>query len=96
MSKYKRAPGYDPLITNAQVNRESARKLYVAGYTVREIADHFPRVFKCSLEDGQDRLGQRYSLELDDGRLETYIVASWAEVVRLIAAKEGVDAAGTR
>ena len=84
----KKRPGYAPLITNAHINRSIAAELFRSGFSVREIVELFPRVFKLSREEGQDRLGQRYTVELDDGRLELDLTITREAVDEAIASRE--------
>jgi hypothetical protein len=89
----KRARGYDPLVTNAQVNnaqvnRRIAGEAFAAGLTPREIADEWPRVFYLNVDaQGRETIGQLYDTLLDDGRGETRYTITRESLAKAIARK---------
>jgi hypothetical protein len=84
----KRARGYDPLVTNAQVNRRIAGEAFAAGLTPREIADEWPRVFYLNVDaQGRETIGQLYDTLLDDGRGETRFTITRESLAKAIARK---------
>ncbi len=91
MAKLRRQPGYAPITTNAHLNRVQAFRLFQAGFTPAEIAKAYPVVFATQREDGELRLGQRYTLLLDDGRKELDTVVLADDVTARIKRKESAD-----
>ncbi len=87
--------GYDaPLRLNAQLNRNKAAEMLRAGMTVRDIARAFPEVFFVSVEEGRDKLGQKYDMEYADGRKETkYLILDDAKKKAIAKFKAGKEKA---
>ena len=54
------------LWTNAQHNRVMAMRCFKAGLTPAQVAAEWPLVFKTSIEEGHERLGQRYDSDYAD------------------------------
>ena len=57
-----------PLFTNAHLNRNQAMRLINAGFSPREVAKAFPRVWSCNVEG---KLGQKYDGVYSNGLKET-------------------------
>jgi hypothetical protein len=77
---------YQPLHSNAGLNRDSALRCLKAGMTPQEIADEWPKVWRCI--DG--KLSQIYDSEFCDdrgnrtGRFETKYTVTKASVDKAI------------
>ncbi len=68
-----------PIITNAQHNRDMVVKCFKAGKTPKQIAEHFPKVFRC---DADGLLGQIYDSEYGNtGIYETKYMITDVSVV---------------